>query len=229
MPFQVRLLGKDRLALFSFIHSLNTVFGTSIFEPVAKEIAEEHFKTVELQKIPETKISSEAQRAIQDIVDNLAAGFARPDKIVEIAKIRGVCQAGEIKSVKKTRIDLSLEKETGEMYFIDIKTANPNRSGFQDYKRMLLDWVGITLFVKPDAVIRTLICIPYNPYEPKEYSRWTMVGMLDVKEELMVGREFWDFLGGNGTYEEVLNCFERVGIEMRDEIDENFKKFQTTQ
>ena len=31
MPFHIRLLGKDRLALFSFIHSLNTNFGTSIF------------------------------------------------------------------------------------------------------------------------------------------------------------------------------------------------------
>ncbi|GMX57951.1 MAG: hypothetical protein YFSK_2830 [Candidatus Yanofskyibacterium parasiticum] len=30
MPFHSRLLGKDRMALFSFIHSLNTNFGTSI-------------------------------------------------------------------------------------------------------------------------------------------------------------------------------------------------------
>lgn len=36
MPFHFRLLGKDRMALFSFIQSLNTTFGTSIYEPVAK-------------------------------------------------------------------------------------------------------------------------------------------------------------------------------------------------
>ena len=35
MPFHYRLLGKDRMALYSFIQSLNTTFGTSIFEPVA--------------------------------------------------------------------------------------------------------------------------------------------------------------------------------------------------
>ncbi|MCG2813781.1 MAG: TdeIII family type II restriction endonuclease, partial [Thermodesulfovibrionales bacterium] len=39
MPFHYRLLGKDRMALFSFIQSLNTTFGTSIYEPVAKELA----------------------------------------------------------------------------------------------------------------------------------------------------------------------------------------------
>jgi hypothetical protein len=31
---------------------------------------------------------------------------------------------------------------------------------------------------------------------------------------------FWDFLGGEGAYKELLDCFERVGIELRDEIDE---------
>lgn len=31
MPFHTRLLGKDRMALYSFIQSLNTNFGTSIF------------------------------------------------------------------------------------------------------------------------------------------------------------------------------------------------------
>jgi len=33
------LLGKDRLALYAFIHSLSTNFGTTIFEPVALSLA----------------------------------------------------------------------------------------------------------------------------------------------------------------------------------------------
>lgn len=44
MPFHYRLLGRDRMALFSFIHSINTTFGTSIFEPVAEAIAGLNFK-----------------------------------------------------------------------------------------------------------------------------------------------------------------------------------------
>ena len=49
MPFHYRLLGKDRMALFSFIQSLNTTFGVSIYEPVAKELAKEKFKEVHTQ------------------------------------------------------------------------------------------------------------------------------------------------------------------------------------
>ncbi|MGC8685668.1 MAG: TdeIII family type II restriction endonuclease, partial [bacterium] len=41
-----------------------------------------------------------------------------------------------------------------------------------------------------------------------------------------VVEEFWDFLGGKGAYKELLNCFERVGIELRTEIDKYFFKFK---
>ena len=39
-PFHHRLLGRDRYAMFSFIHSMNTSFGTSVWEPVAVVLAE---------------------------------------------------------------------------------------------------------------------------------------------------------------------------------------------
>jgi len=46
-----------------------------------------------------------------------------------------------------------------------------------------------------------------------------------LDQELKVGYEFWDFLGGRGTYQDLLDCFERVGIELRNEIDEYFARF----
>ena len=57
-----------------------------------------------------------------------------------------------------------------------------------------------------------MIAIPYNPYEPSPYNRWTMAGMLDLGKELKVAKEFWEFLGGEGAYHDLLNCFENVGI-----------------
>ena len=38
--------------------------------------------------------------------------------------------------------------------------------------------------------------------------------------------EFWDFLGGEGAYHDLLDCFERVGIELRPEIDQYFERFK---
>jgi type II restriction enzyme len=107
----------------------------------------------------------------------------------------------------------------------DIKTAKPNAGGFKEFKRTLLEWVATTLAANPTANIQTLIAIPYNPYEPQPYNRWTMRGMLDLPNELKVADEFWDFLGGDGAYQDLLDCFERVGIELRTEIDEYFSRF----
>jgi len=50
--------------------------------------------------------------------------------------------------------------------------------------------------------------------------------MLDLDNELKVADELWDFLGNDGAYSELLNCFERVGIELREEIDSYFGKFK---
>jgi len=62
----------------------------------------------------------------------------------------------------------------------------------------------------------------------KAYSQWTMAGMLDLEEELKVAEEFWDFLGRKGAYQDVLDCFEKVGMELRGEIDSFFAKFHNT-
>ena len=52
-----------------------------------------------------------------------------------------------------------------------------------------------------------------------------MAGMLDIDEELKVAKDFWDFLGGDGAYDDLLNCFEKSGVELRPEIDNYFAKF----
>ena len=225
MPFHFRLLGKDRIALYSFIHSLSTNFGTSIFEPVAKSLAQLNFANAELQQKAGIQISSEAQRVIQNIMDNLTTAVTIPNKTEEIQAIRAVCQQGEMKAVKPTKVDLKLIGHDNTIYLIDIKTAKPNSGEFKGFKRTLLEWVAITLAINPTANVQTLIAIPYNPYNPQPYNRWTMRGMLDLDRELKVAEEFWDFLGGQGAYIELLDCFEKAGIELRPEIDEYFGKF----
>lgn len=226
MPFHSRLLGKDRMALYSFIHSLSTNFGTSIFEPVAKSLALLNFAGAELQQTAGVQISSEAQQVIQNIIDNLTTASTTPNKIQEIQAIRDACQRGEMKTVKPVKVDLKLTANDGTIYLFDIKTAKPNAGGFKEFKRTLLEWVAVTLAVNPTINVQTLIAIPYNPYEPQPYNRWTMCGMLDLDHELKVAEEFWNFLGGQGAYMDLLNCFEKAGIELRPEIDEYFARFR---
>jgi len=84
MPFHYRLLGRDRMALFSFIHSLNTTFGTSIFEPVAETLASLNFEFAQKQYVVGDTISEQAQSEIQRIMNELTMG-KNPNKAEEIA------------------------------------------------------------------------------------------------------------------------------------------------
>ncbi len=225
MPFHTRLLGKDRIALFSFIHSLNTNFGTSIFEPVAKAIGAASFREASVQQVAGIEISHDAAFAIEHIMTELTTASSEPNKLSETEAIRKFCRSGGMKKIKPTRVDIKLIANDDTIYLFDIKTAKPNAGGFKEFKRTLLEWVAATLANNPAAKINTLIAIPYNPYEPQPYNRWTMRGMLDLKQELKVAEEFWDFLGGEGCYKQLLDSFEKIGIELRPEIDNYFKKF----
>lgn len=226
MPFHHRLFGKDRMALFSFIQSLNTSFGISIFEPVAETLAKlnKNHKEVKRRYVLGDEISKEAQNEIQIIMNELTSG-KNTNKRKETERIRKLCRKGKIISLRTTRVDLFVLTSNDEIYLFDIKTAKPNIGEFRNYKRTLLEWIAVYLYKNPEAKVNSYIAIPYNPYEPEPYKRWTLKGILDLENELMVAEEFWNFLGGEGAYEEVLEGFETAGKELRKEIDEYFAKF----
>lgn len=225
MPFHFHLLGRDRMALYSFIHSLNTAFGKSIFEPVAETLAGLNFVNAQKQFDVGNTISERAQLEIQHIMNDLTIGKS-PNKIEEVERIRRVCNSGKMNKLKTTKVDLFVQSKDETVHLFDLKTVKPNIGDFKDFKRTLLEWIAIYLAKHPAANIHSYIAIPYNPYEPKPYERWTLKGMLDLEHELKVAEEFWDFLGGEGAYMEVLKCFARVGIELRPEIDLYFAKFK---
>jgi len=227
MPFHYRLIGNDRMALFSFIHSLNTSFGTSIFEPVAKTLAlaQGRFSKAITQYTIGNTIYKHSNETITNILNPLINGESKPDKANEMELLRGSLSGAKDK-VKVTKVDLYLEGNDGQRWLFDIKSPKPNMGEFKGFKRSLLEWAAIALQDDPASTLHTVIAFPYNPYEPKPYERWTMNGLFDLLQEIQVAEEFWDFLGGDGAYEKLLGCFAHVGDAMRDEIDDYFKRFK---
>ena len=115
MPFHYRLLGKDRMALYSFIQSLNTTFGTSIFEPVAETLAKTRFVNAQSQYVVGNEISEVAQNEIQGIMNKLTTGETDPDKREEIQRIRTVCQKGQMNRLRTVKADLFVENDEGSL------------------------------------------------------------------------------------------------------------------
>ena len=224
MPFHTRLLGKDRMVLYSFIHSLSANFETTILEKAAVAIADDAFDTVEVQYKINGVFTEKSQHAISRIINELYSGSRAPDHEKEIAEIAMHVRSENL--VKKNLRDVSIFLEKDDVVFlIDLKTAKPNVAAFNKYKQDMLEWAAAILHQSPDKNVRTIIAIPYNPYEPKPYKRWMLRGMLEIENQsqIIVGEEFWNFLaGGKEIYQDLLDCFERVGSKMRNEIDNHF-------
>lgn len=228
MPFHTRLLGKDRMALYSFIHSLNTSFGTAIYEPVAEVLASTNkaFEFVARAHKSGGVISAGAERAINQICRDLQSSDRSPNLSAETEEIRGVCREGKPIKVKLRRADIYIVGRDGSHYAVEIKTVKPNIDGFEKYKENLLKWTATILYDNPKANVAAMLAIPYNPDHPEPYQHWTMCGMVEKGAQIKVADGFWDFLAGKPVFEDLLGCFEEVGIEMREEIDKYFARFR---
>ncbi len=226
MPFHYRLLGKDRYAMFSFIQSMNTTFGISIWEQVAVILAESAgFYAVRQYELL-GEIDPETEQLIQNIHYDLRATKIQVDKIKEIELIRENIKKGEPKKDPDSRVDLFVQIDDEENYF-DITSAKPNMKEFAALKLKLLRWVALRLSQNKNAKVFTRLAIPYNPYHPQPYQRWTLKGLYDLgRGEILIGEEFWNFVANDNIYDELLDVFQEAGNELREEIDRKFAQFR---
>lgn len=226
MPFHHRLLGKDRYATFSFIQSMNTTFGISIWEQVAVILAKGVGNHAARQHKLLGEIDADTEKVISEIHYKLRKGEAATDKIHEIEQIRKNIKAGEPKTDPDSVVDLFVNIKNEENYF-DITSAKPNMKEFVALKLKLLRWTGLRLSQEKKIKVFTRLAIPYNPYHPEPYERWTLRGLYDLKKgEILVGSEFWNFVAADDIYEELLDVFQEVGKKLRSEVDKKFAEFK---
>lgn len=226
MPFHHRLLGKDRYAMFSFMQSMNTTFGISIWEQIAVILAKGASNYGERQYKLLGEIDDETEKLISELHYKLRKGEIATNKIDEIEQIREKINMGEAKTDPDSVVDLFVKIKNEENFF-DITSAKPNMKEFVALKLKLLRWTALRLSQDKNVDVFTRLAIPYNPYHPEPYERWTLKGLYDLeKGEILVGTEFWNFVASDNIYEELLDVFQEVGEELRDEIDENFAEFK---
>ena len=229
MPFHYRLLGRDRYAVFSFIHSMNTTFGASLWEQIAVILARaagyqavQHYKLLGV-------VDGKTEEAIRILHRNLRAGQATVDKKEETEAILATIVPGAAEEDPDTVVDLYVKIGDQENYF-DITSAKPNMKEFAALKLKLLRWSGLRLSQDRKADVWTRLAIPYNPYHPEPYERWTLKGLYDLAAgEILVAENFWNFVAGADIFQELLDTFEAAGKKLRPELDAKFREFSNLQ
>lgn len=215
MPFLVKLMqDKEKVAAYSFIHSLATTLGMSIYEEISKIIAEDNSEEC-FTKYDIGGIISKSQKSV---IDNILRELRNKERECNIENeieevLRASPENGKVQ--KEGRIsDFYMFRDGIEQYF-EIKTVKPNIDVFAKSKSKLLEWVA-----RRRKNIKVFLAFPYNPYYPNRYERFTLQGLLKPGEDLLIGKDYWDYLGGNNIYEEILELFDDIGKMFKQQIAE---------
>ena len=194
---------KPKLNSYSIIHSIQTSLGMSMHEQVSKIIALTKFDEAHTQWHSEIMVAKKRVTKIEEILTQITNGKRKPNRLTEQDEILSIKNDDLVKKKTESIVDVYLRRGNDEFYF-DIKTVKPNKTGFNSHKKRILTWIA-----RANKPITSAIVFPYNPYHPKPYKR---IGFdIMSPDDVMIGKAYWDFLGGKGCYEEVLDLYEQVG------------------
>lgn len=219
MPFLSLLVQDDeKVAAYSFLQSIATTLGMSLYEQLSVIIAGEHAEECARNVKMGGSISRARKTTIADITNGLREGTRKPSITKEIQEVLKASKVGG-KNQKDGNVADFYMKRAGIEYYFEIKTVKPNIDVFAKSKVKLLEWVA-----RKDKKIKPFLAFPYNPYAPLPYTRFTIQNMLDVGKDFLVGEEYWDLLGGKGTYQELLSLIEKAGKKFRPAIQKKIKE-----
>ena len=209
-PFHEALLARDFVRLSAFERSFSTSFGQHAVEEISKVIAQGNGFEATRQKTTYVSIFRGAIDEIERICSELRSGIRKPSWNTELSHIaahnKGTTESRRVIS------DLWIRKNEVEHYF-SIKTVRPNLDQTETAKRDML------LLKAHNINFHTYVALYYNPdgENKADYNHSFAKKIFDTANDtsFLIGKDYWDFLGGDGTYENLLIIFEEVGQDTR--------------
>ena len=212
-PFHEALLTKELINAASFERSFSTSFGQGPIEEISKLIAEEDGSLCERQKDTMVNVNKGAIDEIERITSSLRANNLTPNWKKETERINAFMKGDFV--VRKVRSDLWIKRKNEEI-FISIKTVKPNIDQTEIAKKDML------LLKAHDKNFSPYLALYYNPGGEKKVDyNWTMpfkIFNMHKDECILIGEEYWDYIGKKGTYKDLLAIFEEVGKSTREKV-----------
>ena len=216
-PFHTALLSEDVIFWSRFERSFSTSFGQRVIEELARLVALAN-GAEDAQRQKETMISIDVayEEAIHTHIQELRAKNKNHahDWVSSLNEVKSVQLTGQTTRMRVIS-DMWWRKD-GVDHYISLKTVKPN--------------IDQTAVAKEDCLhlavafpqCKTYFGLPYNPYgERKEdYAFNPPMGIFDFRHDsvVLIGKEMWDTIGGEGCYEELLEIAKEVGEETKQEI-----------
>jgi hypothetical protein len=212
-PFHAALLSDEALFWSRFERSFSTSFGQRVIEEISMLVAlAGGADDASRQKHTEVRIDAGIDEAITAHMNALRSGrhpaYSWNETLEEISRAP---RTGEI--VTRLVISDLWWLKDGIDHYMSIKTVKPNIDQTAVAKQDLLR----LKFADPTCEV--YFGLYYNPYgeERTTYAHTPPMGIFNFHEDpvVLIGRDYWDILGGEGTYDTVLEIAREVGAETR--------------
>lgn len=112
---------------------------------------------------------------------------------------------------------MTTNSEDGRKLAFEIKAPLPNSDQTKVSKEKLLKLYAM----EPRQVQGAFFALPYNPYGNREDYKWNFpMRWFDMHKDpcVLIGNEFWDLLGGVGTYDVFVDVVRQLGQKYQAEI-----------
>jgi hypothetical protein len=207
-PFHLAILPPEAIRIFAFERSFSTSLGTT-FEGCAKLIALDNHKEAERSKELVGKVSTKCLNELERVRSVIDGGKS----IDFLQKIKAVIAANDAEEVPiRTITDLYLKTKSGKEFYFEIKSPKPNKGQAIEVTDRLLRTQALRRLGPPR--VNTYFAMAYNPYGVRvNYKHSFAVKHLDMKNQILLQDEFWDIVGGKGTFTELLEIYREVGKE----------------
>ncbi|MDW8119327.1 MAG: TdeIII family type II restriction endonuclease [Chloroflexota bacterium] len=206
-PFHDIFFRDEALIAFKLQRSIVTSLGRGFYAQVAEIIGKDLYKVVRREHPIVCTLPSAMCDTIERIVTELRLRQRQPAHASELAEVLHTTQ-GSLRKVP-IKADLYLDDGPAGPAFIELKSPKPNLDVCAESKRKMLYFLAYTNTQGLQSA-RAVFALYYNPYFPKPYS-WTFTRqILDMSSEVLIGADFWDFVGGPGTYDELLQILAEV-------------------
>lgn len=110
---------------------------------------------------------------------------------------------------------------TGEKYAFELKAPLPN----SDQSKVSKEKIFKLYAMEPRQVAGAYYALPYNPYGTKQNYGWSFPARwFNMKEDevVLIGNEFWEKIGGMGTYQAFIDAVNEIGPAYKERIYREF-------
>jgi hypothetical protein len=223
--FQNKLEGKVTdipylISVNSWLQGLNTSLGQTFFESAAHILSDGEKRAFAVKQGTHLTWTSEQQRVVSDIIQELKSGLQTPDLERETNWIRDMVEYGDVNVANNFTADVFIE-EGDKICAIELKSVKPNAGEMRGEKEKILQAKAALIHQYPTKKISFYLGFPFDPTSDtptgSDKSRFLRSIVDGAKyfhqDEVLLASELWDFLSGHtNAMEELIEIINKIAI-----------------